>query len=104
WLCTVWLPVCGHLPAAAEGGMVLASILYIRRVVQTTTVTEITDEDVEDGRAHVLQDKHIPDYVSIFRIHGPFLFGATDKLDGITQRITGLQPIVVLRLRNMTAI
>ena len=41
----------------------------------------MTDEDVEDGRAHILQDKHIPDYVTIFRIHGPFLFGATDKLD-----------------------
>src|SRR4029077_17924188 len=46
----------------------------------------------------------IPDYVSIFRIHGPFLFGATDKLDSVAQRMADLPPIVVLRLRNMTAI
>ena len=64
----------------------------------------MTNEDVEDGRAHVLQDKQIPDDVSIFRIHGPFLFGATDKLDLIAERIPSLPPIVVLRLRNMTAI
>jgi SulP family sulfate permease len=64
----------------------------------------VTSEDVQDGRAHVLQDKQIPDYVAIFRIHGPFLFGATDKLDPIIERIPSLPPIVVLRLRNMTAI
>ena len=40
---------------------------------------------VERGRAHVLQDKDIPDYVRIFRIHGPFLFGVTDKLDMVTR-------------------
>jgi SulP family sulfate permease len=42
--------------------------------------------------------------VSIFRIHGPFLFGATDKLDAIVSRLPDLPPIVILRLRNMTAI
>ena len=40
----------------------------------------------------------------IFRIHGPFLFGATDKIDEITTRLPSLPPILILRLRNMTAI
>ena len=40
----------------------------------------VTDDYVESGRAHSLQDKQIPHYVSVFRIHGPFLFGATDKI------------------------
>ena len=40
----------------------------------------------EDGRAHVLQDKHVPSYVTILRIHGPFLFGMTDKLADATGR------------------
>jgi MFS superfamily sulfate permease-like transporter len=51
-----------------------------------------------------LQHKVIPAYVSIFRIHGPFLFGATDKIDEITTRLSSLPPILILRLRNMTAI
>jgi sulfate permease, SulP family len=53
---------------------------------------------------HILQHKEIPAYVSIFRIHGPFLFGATDKIDAIVSRLPHLPPILILRLRNMTAI
>jgi sulfate permease, SulP family len=53
---------------------------------------------------HILQHKEIPPYVTIFRIHGPFLFGATDKIEEIIRRIGELPPIIVLRLRNMTAI
>jgi SulP family sulfate permease len=53
---------------------------------------------------HILQHKEIPPYVTIFRIHGPFLFGATDKIDEVIQRLPELPPILVLRLRNMTAI
>ena len=53
---------------------------------------------------HILQDKDIPYYATIFRIHGPFLFGATDKLAVVTEKIHNLPPVVILRLRNMTAI
>jgi SulP family sulfate permease len=51
-----------------------------------------------------LQDKDIPYYATIFRIHGPFLFGATDKISVVTERMHQLPPVVTLRLRNMTAI
>jgi SulP family sulfate permease len=84
--------------------MILAALLYIRKVTATTTITEVTPEYIEEAREHILQDKDIPDYVSIFRIHGPFLFGATDKIEEITERIESLNPVVILRLRNMTAI
>jgi SulP family sulfate permease len=73
-------------------------------VAKTTTVSQVTREYVESGHAHVLQHKQIPDYVSIFRIHGPFLFGATDKLAAAVESADPLAPIVILRLRNMTAI
>ena len=42
--------------------------------------------------------------MSILRIHGPFLFGTTDKLALATRDLSQLQPIVIVRLRNMTAI
>jgi SulP family sulfate permease len=51
-----------------------------------------------------LQHNPIPAGVTVFRIHGPFLFGATTKLQVIYDRLPDLPPIVVLRLRNMTAI
>jgi len=40
----------------------------------------------------------------VLRIHGPFLFGATEKLSEATFDVGSLAPVVILRLRNMTAI
>jgi sulfate permease, SulP family len=104
WLITFTLTVVADLTVAVEIGMALAALLYIKRVAQTTTVALVTEQYVEDGRAHILQDKQAPPYVSIIRIHGPFLFGATDKLITETTDLARYAPIVILRLRNMTAI
>ena len=104
WGVTFALTVFADLTLAVELGMILAMLLFIRKVSQTTTVSLVTPEYVEAGRVHILQDKKIPDYVSVFRIHGPFLFGATDKIARIVDHIHELAPIVIVRLRNMTAI
>lgn len=104
WLVTLLLTVFADLTVAVQVGMVLAGLLFIRKVSMTTTVTQVTGEYVEDGRLHSLQDKHIPDYVTIVRIHGPFLFGTTNKLTDLFEHVDAFAPIVILRLRNMTAI
>jgi len=104
WLVTFALTVFADLTVAVEAGMILAALLFIGRVANTTTVSQVTDDYVEDGRVHILQDKDIPYYATIFRIHGPFLFGATDKVATILEKIHELPPVVILRLRNMTAI
>ena len=104
WVITFALTVMADLTVAVEVGMALAALLYIYRVTDTTTVSTLTADDIEGGRAHVLQDKHVPPYVTILRIHGPFLFGMTDKLADVTADLTTFTPIVILRLRNMTAI
>ena len=82
----------------------MAALLFISRVAATTTVSQVTDDYIEDGRIHILQDKDIPYYATIFRIHGPFLFGATDKISIVTANLHKLPPVVILRLRNMTAL
>ena len=104
WLVTFCLTVFADLTVAVEAGMILAALLFITRVSNTTTVSQVTDEYIEDGRMHILQDKDIPYYATIFRIHGPFLFGATDKISAITEKMQELPPVVIIRLRNMTAI
>ena len=104
WLVTFLLTVFADLTVAVEAGMILAVLVFIRKVTQTTTVSEVTAEYIHEGHVHILQHKEIPPYVSIFRIHGPFLFGATDKIDAIVSRLPDLPPIIILRLRNMTAI
>jgi SulP family sulfate permease len=87
WLVTFALTVFADLTVAVEAGMILAALLFISRVASTTTVSQVTDEYVEDGRIHILQDKEIPYYATIFRIHGPFLFGATDKIAVVTENV-----------------
>jgi sulfate permease, SulP family len=104
WLVTFALTVFADLTVAVEAGMILAALLFISRVASTTTVSQVTDDYVEDGRIHILQDKDIPYYATIFRIHGPFLFGATDKISVVTENLHKLPPVVILRLRNMTAL
>jgi sulfate permease, SulP family len=78
--------------------------MFIRKVSRTTTVARVTKDYVEDSRPHILQGKDIPPYATVFRIHGPFLFGATDKFAEILNDMPSLPPVVILRLRNMTAI
>jgi SulP family sulfate permease len=73
-------------------------------VAATTTVRRVSPDYIRRGYAHSLQDKEIPPYVSIVRIQGPFLFGATDKLGSVLSHLDELRTIVILRLRNMTAI
>jgi len=104
WLVTFALTVFADLTVAVEAGMILAALLFISRVAATTTVSQVTDDYIEDGRVHILQDKDIPYYATIFRIHGPFLFGATDKISVVTENMHKLPPVVILRLRNMTAL
>jgi SulP family sulfate permease len=104
WAVTFALTVLADLTVAVQVGIVLAALLYIYRISQTTTVAPVTKEYIQDGRPHVLQDKHVPWYVAILRIHGPFLFGTTEKLAEATADIGSLPAVVIVRLRNMTAL
>src|SRR5262249_37764436 len=101
---TFGLTVFADLTVAVEAGMIMAALVFISKVTRSTTVMQVTPEYIDEGRAHSLQDKNIPSYVAGFRIHGPFLFGATDKLEEALHGLGNLPPIIILRLRNMTAI
>jgi SulP family sulfate permease len=104
WLLTFLLTVFADLTVAVEAGMIMGALVFISKVTSTTKITRVTADYVEHGRQHVLQDKEIPSYVAIFRIHGPFLVGAADKMESVIQKLPELPPVIILRLRNMTAI
>jgi SulP family sulfate permease len=104
WSVTFALTVFADLTLAVEVGMILAALTFIRRVATTTSVARVTPEFIEQGRAHTLQGHAIPSYAIVYKIHGPFLFGASDKLQKITEHLGNLPEVVILRLRYMTAI
>jgi SulP family sulfate permease len=104
WLVTFALTVFADLTVAVGVGLALAALLYIYRIAETTTVSPVTDDYIRDGLPHVLQGRILPPYVTLLRIHGPFLFGTTEKLVEATVNLEAFEPVVILRLRNMTAV
>jgi sulfate permease, SulP family len=104
WFSTFALTVFADLTVAVGVGMALAALLYIHRVSETTSVALVTKEYLLEGEAHALQNKEIPANVTILRIHGPFLFGTTEKLIDATRDLDAFAPVVIVRLRNMTAV
>jgi SulP family sulfate permease len=104
WLVTFALTVFADLTVAVGIGLALAALLYIYRIADTTTVAPVTDEYIRDGLPHVLQGRILPPYVTVLRIHGPFLWGTTEKLVEETVNLEIFAPVVILRLRNMTAV
>lgn len=104
WLTTFTLTVFADLAVAVEAGMILAMLMFIRKVSLTTTVKNPSERDLEDGRLHVLLDKQVPSYAVVYRVYGPLLFGATDALESIMDDIPRMPPIVILKLRHMTAL
>jgi sulfate permease, SulP family len=107
WLVTFALTVFADLTQAVEVGMALAALLFIRTVASTTSVAQVTEElerrGSSEGSGNERRGNNIPPYVAVFRITGPFLFGATDKLQGIADRLDSFPPVVILRLQYMTA-
>ena len=86
WLVTFALTVFADLTLAVEVGMILAALLFIRRVAVTTTVSQVTRTTSKPGRvAHPAGQGHSRLTSTIFRIHGPFLFGVTDKLAAVLE-------------------
>src|SRR5437879_13547636 len=69
WLLTMVLTVVTDLTFAVEVGMVLAALMFIRKVSRTTTVSPVTTDYVDDSRVHVLQVKDIPDDAIVHSMH-----------------------------------
>src|ERR1700716_647076 len=87
WLLTFLLTVFADLTVAVEAGMIMGALVFISKVTSTTKISRVTRDYVEHGWRHILQGKEIPPYVAIFRIHGPFLFGAADKMETVIEKL-----------------
>ena len=107
-LTTFGLTVIFDLAIAIEVGMVLAVILFIKRMAEVTNVGMITREmnDVSEEEADMMSidRKNIPTGVEVFEINGPFFFGAADKFKE-AMKVIGKHPKVrIIRMRNVPAI
>jgi SulP family sulfate permease len=98
------LTVVVDLTVAVEIGMVLAAVLFIKRVSETTQITAVDESTETEGSQHSLVGKEIPKGVMVYRIFGSFFFGAADKLETALRR-GGTEPeVLILRMRKVLAI
>jgi sulfate permease, SulP family len=91
------------LTVAVEVGMVLAAVLFIKRVSETTQIMAVDERTDTEGAHHSLVGKDVPDEVLIFRIFGAFFFGAADKLETALKRARQEPRILILRMRKVLA-
>ncbi len=97
------LTVVIDLTVAVEIGMVLAAILFIKRVAETTQITAVDESTETEGSHHSLRGKTVPEGVMFFRIFGSFFFGAADKLESALHRLKQEPEVLILGMRNVLA-
>ena len=97
------LTVLVDLTVAVEVGMVLAAVLFIKRVSETTQIMAVDERTDTEGAHHSLVGKDVPDDVLIFRIFGAFFFGVADKLETALKRARQEPRILILRMRKVLA-
>jgi len=103
FLATFFLTVVFDLTVAVEIGMLLAAMLFIKRVTDTTVVAKVTQANEDEGDRHSINGKHVPEGVTVYRIAGPFLFGAADKLEDALLAANVRPKVVILRMRSVTS-
>ncbi|HEY5753549.1 MAG TPA: sulfate permease [Chthoniobacterales bacterium] len=103
FLATFGLTVLIDLTVAVEVGMVLAAVLFIKRISETTQIMAVDESTDTEGAHHSLIGKDVPDGVLIFRVFGAFFFGAADKLETALKEAKQEPKILILRMRKVLA-
>jgi SulP family sulfate permease len=97
------LTVLIDLTVAVEVGMVLAAILFIKRMSETTQIMAVDESTETEGAQHSLVGKEVPHGVLVFRVFGAFFFGAADKLETALKGVRREPKVLILRMRKVLA-
>jgi SulP family sulfate permease len=103
FLTTFGLTVAIDLTVAVEVGMVLAAVLFIKRVSETSQITAVDESTETEGSQHSLVGRQVPEGVMVYRMFGAFFFGAADKLESALKREKKDPDVLILRMRNVLA-
>jgi SulP family sulfate permease len=109
-LVTFFLTVLVDLTVAIQAGVVLAALLFMKRMADVTQVGYITsmvgyEEDEEDTKAdpNSINKFTVPEGVEVFEVNGPFFFGAADRFKHVLGLIVKKPKVLVLRTRTVLA-
>ncbi len=103
---TFLLTVLLDLTVAIQAGVVLASILFMKRMADVTQVGYITsmmedEEDTSDQDPNAIKRFTVPKGVEVFEVNGPFFFGAADRFKHVLSLIVSKPKVLILRMRTV---
>mgnify|MGYP001182052053 CR=1 FL=1 len=103
-LVTFFLTVIFDLTIAIEVGLVIACVLFMRRVMETTEISVIKDEidpntesDIATNEEHLI----IPEGVEVYEINGPYFFGIATKFEEVMAQLGDRPKVRIIRMRKV---
>ena len=105
-LITFFLTVIFDLTIAIEWGLVIACVLFMRRVMETTEISVIKDEidpnkesDLEVHEEHLI----VPKNVEVYEINGPYFFGIATKFEELMSQLGSHErpQVRIVRMRKV---
>lgn len=103
-LTTFALTVVFDLTLAVQVGVVLAAFLFMKRMADVTRIGKVTPGAATDGDRAAVRTREVPAGVQVYEVHGPFFFGAADKVRDVFGIVEGAPKVLVLRLRHVPVI
>ena len=101
---TMILTIIFDLTIAIEVGLIMAVVLFVRRIMETSKISVLREEmelhhDGEEGDVQLA----IPSNVEVFEIEGPFFFGVATKFEEMASK-RDVMPIRIVRMRKVSFI
>ena len=102
-LITVFLTIIFDLTVAIEVGLIIACLLFMKRVSEITDVKAVTDEINEESDMIKDNAEHltIPEGVEVYEINGPYFFGAGNKFEEVMAAFGDRPKVRIIRMRKV---
>lgn len=103
-LITFFLTVIFDLTIAIEVGLLIAMLLFMKRVAETTHVSVVKDSIDLSNESEIHHDKEVltlPEGVEVYEIDGPFFFGVASKFDDVMHSIGKQAKLRIIRMRKV---
>ena len=103
-LVTFILTVVADLTVAVQFGMILAALLFMKRMSDVTNMEKVTEDFDDENDPESVDNLQIPKGVEVYEIDGPFFFGVADKFSDELGRAEANPKVIIIRMRHVPAI
>lgn len=102
-LITFFLTVIFDLTVAIAVGLLLACLLFVKRIMETTEITAIKEEIHVEDEAGIMHDESItiPAGVEVYEINGPYFFGVATQFEELMSDFRDKSKVRVIRMRKV---